>query len=303
MFAGFEVDLDSVQSLPGIDNCYNTGKQIYEGHESKAKEVLEKYLTQREGSNGSKIREGYVRSLVNNFLNNVQDDDEFSLSAAKLEKDWFPKFNADVFLSHSHDDEDLAIKLAGWLNENFQITTFIDSCIWGYCKDLMRILDDGYSKKRTDVNGITTYDYDDSSYAASHVHMLLNNALAKMIDETECLIFLNTPNSITPEESVKKRTKSPWLYSELTISQIIRHQELSVYRKNIQTKAVEKSYSLQESLLSILYTTSTEHLYKLSNLRSWYDWCKRDKTKKPSNWQSLDKLYEIEEIKSVPINE
>ncbi len=290
MFAGFEVDLKSVQSLSGIDNCYKTGKQIYEGHESKAKKVLEKYLTKRD-----------MNSILNNYLNNAQDDDdEFSLSAAKLEKDWFPKFNADVFLSHSHDDEDLAIKFAGWLNENFQITTFIDSCIWGYCKDLMRILDDGYSKKRTDITG-TIYDYDDSSYAASHVHMLLNNALAKMIDETECLIFLNTPNSITPEESIKKRTKSPWLYSELTISQVIRHQELGVYRKDTKREAVEKSDILQESSLSVLYPTSTDHLYKLSNLNSWYGWCKKDKSKKPSNWQSLDKLYEIEKIKSVPI--
>ena len=36
-----------------------------------------------------------------------------TISAAKIEKDWFPHFDADIFLSHSHRDEELAIKFAG----------------------------------------------------------------------------------------------------------------------------------------------------------------------------------------------
>jgi hypothetical protein len=35
-----------------------------------------------------------------------------------------------------------------------------------------------------------------------------------MIDNTECLVFLNTPNSIT-SQGVVKRTHSPWLFMEL----------------------------------------------------------------------------------------
>ena len=49
MFAGFEVDLYDVLLLPGIDDCYKTGKEIYRGYESEAKKVLEKYLTKKIG--------------------------------------------------------------------------------------------------------------------------------------------------------------------------------------------------------------------------------------------------------------
>ena len=41
------------------------------------------------------------------------------IDGTKLQEDWFPTVNCDIFISHSHKDEDLAITLAGWLYETF----------------------------------------------------------------------------------------------------------------------------------------------------------------------------------------
>ena len=54
-----------------------------------------------------------------------------SLDGSKMQTNWFPQIKVDIFLSHSHKDEKLAIALAGWLKKTFGLTTFIDSCVWG----------------------------------------------------------------------------------------------------------------------------------------------------------------------------
>lgn len=55
-----------------------------------------------------------------------------SLAGNQMQKNWFPQINADVFISHSHQDKELAKTFAGWLYEAFGLTAFIDSCVWGY---------------------------------------------------------------------------------------------------------------------------------------------------------------------------
>ena len=55
---------------------------------------------------------------------------------------------------------------------------------------------------------------------AGHVHMMLSTALANMIDKTECIMFLNTPNSVSTRDT-KLKTYSPWIYNEIEITRII----------------------------------------------------------------------------------
>jgi len=142
-----------------------------------------------------------------------------SLDGTKISEKWFPKVEADVFISHSHNDETFAIALAGWLFANFKIKSFIDSCIWGYSNELLRNIDNEYC-----FNPIThLYDYKQRNYSTSHVHMMLSTALAFMIDKAECLIFLDTNNSIKPFKDTD-RTKSPWIYFEVVLSKLIRQR-------------------------------------------------------------------------------
>ncbi|WP_172196658.1 hypothetical protein [Saccharibacillus qingshengii] len=140
-----------------------------------------------------------------------------SIDGSRLQDDWFPTIKADVFISHSHDDENSALEIAGWLKVRFGLVAFIDSCIWGYCNDLLKQIDNEYCFRKEDG----MYDYNLRNYSTSHVHMMLSTALTKMMDKTETLFFLNTPNSINTQQAINK-TYSPWIYHELATSEKLR---------------------------------------------------------------------------------
>lgn len=139
-----------------------------------------------------------------------------TVDGAKLEADWFPNIEAHLFLSHSHADEDFAIVLSQLLYDKFKINTFIDSCVWGYCNDLLLNLDKNFCL----TSDKKYYKYDLRNYTTGLVHMMLATALTKMIDRCECLFFLNTSNSIVLDPS-QCETSSPWIYHELYQSKVI----------------------------------------------------------------------------------
>ena len=207
------------------------------------------------------------------------------LNAEKIQKDWFPEINAHIFISHSHKDEGLAIALAGWLWNKFGLKAFIDSCVWGYANDLLKILDNQYCQN----NKPNSYNYNKRNYSTSHVHMLLMTALNKMIDKTECVFFLNTENSVSIESEIKNHTLSPWIYGEIETTRIIeKHQPKRETIKMLNESRVllEKA---EDSLLNIAYPMNTSHLYNLTpqTLRQW-EQCSKYRGEK-----ALDKLYKL----------
>ena len=105
---------------------------------------------------------------------------ENGLDADIMQKQWFPEVHADIFISHSHDDKDLAVSLAGWLHEKFDLDVFVDSMIWEYANNLLKKVDNRYCVQTKDSNH-TTYSYSRRNRSTSHVHMMLMTALANMI--------------------------------------------------------------------------------------------------------------------------
>lgn len=152
-----------------------------------------------------------------------------NFDGAKMQSAWFPEVKADVFLSHSHSDMDLTLFVASIL-EGFGLKVFIDSAVWGHANDLIKKIDNELCP-----NGNGTYNYEKRNYSTAHVHMMLSVALNKMIDKTECLLFLNTPNSVTTKNIVQNKTESPWIYSEIASSKLIGRREPQ--RRNVKTFA------------------------------------------------------------------
>lgn len=185
-----------------------------------------------------------------------------SLDGSKMQENWFPQVKADVFISHSHKDEKLAIAFAGWLKYTFGLTAFIDSCVWGYSNNLLKQIDDAYC-----FNG-KHYSYKKRNYSTSHVHMMLSVALTQMIDNTECLFFLNTPNSLTPDPD-RNQTESPWIYFEISTSRLIRKKELEECRVMALTED-QRTFSKGVEL-KVQYDLSTNHLVDInySDLSKW----------------------------------
>ena len=122
----------------------------------------------------------------------------------------FPKGKYHIFLSHSHGDLELAQYLKAWFNINCGLKCFIDADVWVNAYDLIRELDNKYSK--TTTGG---YDYDSCKQTTAHVYSMLTMALFEAIDEIECPILIESANSVTLEEGIKKSTLSPWIYEEV----------------------------------------------------------------------------------------
>lgn len=197
------------------------------------------------------------------------------INGTKIQREWFPPIEAHIFLSHSHNDKDLACALAGWLYDTFDLKCFIDSTVWGYSNNLLRIMNDTLSHKReTPIEGVI-YDYNSANRVSQHVNTMLSIALQKMIDQTEAAILLNTSNSVTVHsEDTMNHTYSPWIYSELICTEIVRKKPLIAYRDyDIALNRGESALNESNSLIKnqIFYEISLAHLIKLSDreLNAW----------------------------------
>lgn len=195
-----------------------------------------------------------------------------SINAELIAKHLFPKVNCDVFISHSYDDQDMAIQLAYELKKK-GVQAFVDSTVWGSAYELLRVIDDKYSK----LPGNENYNYERRNRSTAHVHMILATALQKMIMQASTLLFLNTDRSVSTKHSVqgKNMTHSPWIHMELVFSQMIWEAE----QDSIMLESAMESYS---SAAPVYHTLPTEHLKAVSSSRfmNWLKACpdRRDNT-------------------------
>ena len=212
-----------------------------------------------------------------------------TIDGSGLQEHWFPKIDAEVFISHSHADTDLAKALAGWLYYHFSLTSFIDSCVWGYSEDLLRSIDNKHCRHDRNPD---SYSYEKRNNSTSHVHMMLATALGKMIDKTECLIFLNTPNSISTADIDEPETHSPWLLFELGLASIIRREDL---RRSQLTCLSESDKRANDLNVKYKLTKELEKLHPVttSTLGTW-----RTRHQQLPADHALDTLYELTKPKS-----
>ena len=119
--------------------------------------------------------------------------------------------------------------------------------------------------------------------------MMLSVALTMMIDNTECIFFLTTPNSITTSSIIKK-TESPWIYSEIAMTQMVR-KNVPERIKNKADENLEKGGVLNESL-KIQFDADLSHLIEI-NVETFNLWIKGFLKSTANN--ALDKLYKLTE--------
>ena len=227
-----------------------------------------------------------TKSRINSNLEAFKDNDGV-IDGSKLSNNWFPQIEADVFISHSHKDFDTALILAGIIASK-NLTPFIDSCVWGYADDLLKAIDKQYCKNE----GSVYYDYNKRNYSTSHVHMMLTIALTKMLYNTECLIFLNTPNSIYPKNDIPTdyfdATLSPWIYAEMEMTNFLRPQTKEKHR------IVQKAFSEGREDLKIFHTAETPTIQKVV-VSDFINWTNHEYSSKE---QALDNLYLINQIQN-----
>ncbi|MCB1212552.1 MAG: hypothetical protein KDK97_24720, partial [Verrucomicrobiales bacterium] len=218
-----------------------------------------------------------VRLALENFVSAGR------INGSQLKEHWFPTVDAEVFISHSREDQNLAFALAGWLQDTFGITSFIDSCVWGYAGDLLRQIDNDHCWQRES----RTYNYRSRNGSTSHVHMMLSTALAKMMDKTECVIFVSSPASVTTEGSIAT-VSSPWIYFELTMTALLRVRPIEDYR--VIKEAQTRDFSAKPERLPIFYEASFDSLTTVDG-DSLNKWARRWRNKVWAKSYPLDILY------------
>ena len=215
------------------------------------------------------------------------------LSASAIKDVWFPVYEDkfDIFISHSHDDEKLAYAIAGYINEVFGLNCFVDGKIWSSADGLLFELDQ-LNQPRT-----TTFDYKKRNFSTSEIHSLLMIAIMQMINNCECLFFLNTPKSLSIDVTEKKLSESPWLFIEIGISKLIPKGINSARRHNFLS-------SLTEAVLA--FDIDTTHLIDLhfDSISEWEETYKLQKKtldlgKKINPSKTLSEIYPLDILYSL----
>lgn len=199
MYRAFNLtDLANFEELERIDK--NTAQADYDYHKQQVTKKL---------SISRVLREAIIAR---------RNGDQIKIDADQIQQNIFPNYKKyDVFISHSHQDLELVQKFAFYLRNTLGLKVFIDSEVWGYVDDLLMSVNNQYAKI-----GEKLYDYKKCNLNASVIYLMLSNAIHDVINETECLFFINTPNSINSEENIEETTESPWIYDELKTTSIIK---------------------------------------------------------------------------------
>lgn len=222
MYSKFNLSISDYFYNNELNKHLESGKRIYESHEVLAKKSLKEFIY-----------------------------DNGHIDGTAMKSNWFQIEDVDVFISHSHQDINKVKAFAGWLYDEFDLTAFVDSCAWGYCNDLLKQIDDEHCKKKDGK----TYDYDLRNYTTSHVHMMLSTALTEMIDNTECIMFYNTPNAVclvddlqTIKKEKKKVTLSPWIYHELAMTSLVKKCEPCRTVPLLENVLIHKAFSERNNI-------------------------------------------------------
>ena len=168
---------------------------------------------------GKEMFAGSKESLDSKIQEYVLPKDNGLVNLSKIQADWFPSvYEYDIFISHSHNDKNLAKALAYYLYHEYEISSFVDSLIWGNVFKLQQIIDDEYCSEKDEKGSIISYSYEKRNFTTSHLHLMLNTALMQSMQAAKCFFFINTPDSINFKNIKGEWTYSPWIYSELSMS-------------------------------------------------------------------------------------
>lgn len=265
MYAGFNLDVSRSYGQIPFSEYRSVGKRQLESPQNIVRDRLKEFVLE-----GTSIPDG-----------------------SAIQSAWFPEVKADIFISHSHKDIDLAEGIAGWLYNTFGLHCFIDSNVWGYADELLELINSEYSNKRKDPTGGYLYDHQSCIAASSHVNTMLTIALHKMIDRCECVFLLNTDNSIQRYADMPHdATFSPWIYSEIVCSQLVRKRPLSDYRDRSILKHDGLLFEAVRENFTPAYSVTTKHLHPL-NHSILLEWARNYQDKRSVCKYPLDTLYAL----------
>lgn len=254
---------------------------------TESSEQVEKWKKQ-----GENIK-AQLQQQVKDILSEVTNS-EGVIDGEELSKTWFPIENKDVFLSYSHNDEELALIIAGVLKDVFGLDVFIDALVWGSADGLLEAIDKEYCIQ---TNG--NYNYKKRNFSTSHVHAMLTTSIMRAMDRAEAIFFLNTSNSTYKLKNgfSGEHTLSPWIYEEIMCATLLREKSWEMHRNERLDEAVHF-----EKSLNIAYPIKTDGFKEISFM-TLVEWSKKwDERKMGGNGKYGELFLEINKKIKHPLN-
>lgn len=241
---------------------------------------------------GKRIKEE-LQNQVEDILSAVANA-EGVIDGEQLSDAWFPIMNKDIFISYSHNDEDLALTLAGIINQAFGLSVFVDATIWGSADCLLNAIDREYCMQEDG-----TYNYTKRNFSTSHVHAMLTTSIMRAMDQAEAIFFLNTSNSTYKLKNgfSKEHTLSPWIYEEIVCAKLLRERSWEEYRM----LRMDEAYHFEKSL-NVAYPYDLKE-YKTITFADFIEWVKQwEKRKEAGNGRYGTLLLKAHEKIKHPLN-
>lgn len=272
---------------------------MYKGFDVSLLSGLKQWLDSKKlGAFDFFVKEGRgIRDKVRKDIEAKIISGKWVLSGNNIESNWFPQIQNHIFLSHSHQDEDLALAIAGMLKHWFDLDVFVDSAVWGYYAELEKQI----FRKIVDLRGIISSDkkVELRNSVVSHVHCMLTKSLIQMMDQCECLMLLNTPASIGFRDiQGSQETYSPWIYTEVEMSRMLRTHQDPRRPKRMLIKESMEHFAQDEDISNIIsYQLNLDHLGKIND-QIFLKWISNSYTA-TKNMQdgvpfvALNELYEL----------
>lgn len=207
-----------------------------------------------------------------------------TIDASKIISYLYPQKKCDIFISHSHKDEDDALDLKFKL-ELLGLTVFVDSVVWGNSVKMLESIDKIFCMQKN-----LRYNYDKRNRSTANIYLMLNSALQKMIDQCELFIFLGTENTLSMEDSInnEENLMSPWIFSELSFSQLVR-RSLPDTRKTVALEESKTNIICDAITMNFIYHTPM--LDKKMCLHKFLRWSSNMFHNNIRGSQTLDELY------------
>ena len=225
--------------------------------------------------------EKYENSLTKIIEDKISyfDSEKNILDGSKLQEDWFPSLDFNIFISHSHKDHSLAVALANFIESRTSLKVFVDGMVWKNADELQHKLDDKFSLIDTNL-----YSYKKVLATTSNVNAILSMAIMKVMDKTDVVLLLNTNNSVLAFDSLADKTLSPWLFEEWLFTQNLKRTK--------HTRKISKTATLETKNMQVAYELPDINNYKKLRIKDIENWIYKCDSKKYS-YDKLEQLYEM----------
>lgn len=208
---------------------------------------LSNMISEEQGKQKYNHDKRVVKELLNECI--VKEEATYRLNANKLTELMFPNIDADVFLSHSHNNDfDLACKVSAYLEKKTGKKVFIDAVVWESIYELENELNMSFALKERNRD-TNIYDYEKARNIASHVRLLLTTALSGMIKKCSAFVVLNTKSTFIGGAM----TNSPWIYYEIFQAHQyldVKQEKMVLLEKNAEDRSFIVDYNIEHYIKS-----------------------------------------------------